>query len=228
MPASRAAPASRRNSSAPTERRDEATRVDRRRSRGSSRRAPAATATGTDARRRGRGGRGRARGRRRTRSRRSAGAGRSREAPRRARSRGALEDHDRPRDAHRPRYGRRTRCCPASASGSAVESSSAHCAPKRRRGSMKIAVLVVRVEQQEERVVLDVLAVRPGGRDLAPVQEHPEHVLAALPVAPSHLQPVGAEPPDIGKAGALELLAARGSSRGGAPDARAAARSDAW
>ncbi len=128
----------------------------------------------------------------------------------------------------RPRCGRRSAALPGSASGSAVESSSAHCAPKRRRGSMNVAVLVVGVEQQQERVVLD--RPRRGARGSAisrAVEEHPEHVLAVLPVAPGHLAPVGAEPPDVGQPRALDLLARAGSSRGGTPGARGAARSAA-
>src|SRR3954463_11174005 len=71
--------------------------------------------------------------------------------------------------------------------------------PPRRQGERDR--LAVRVEEQEERVVRDLLAVRCPLRDLGPVQEPPECVrVLALPVLLRHPAPVWPEPPDIGQA----------------------------
>src|ERR1700751_1251207 len=123
-------------------------------------------------------------------------------------SRGPLQDHDRPRDhldlgagaiALTARLGRRV-------GGRELELPLRAKAPARER---EHAILGLGVDQQHERVVLHFLPLRAGSRDLAAVQEHPEHVLAALPVAPGHLVPVGAKPPHIREPRAHELLAAQ-------------------
>src|SRR3954466_14854816 len=62
--------------------------------------------------------------------------------------------------------------------------------------------LVPRVEQDQERVVAERLAVRSRRGQLLAVQEDTERVrVAARPVALAHLAPVGPEPPDVRQPG---------------------------
>ena len=63
------------------------------------------------------------------------------------------------------------------------------------------------VEEHEERVVDDRLALARLGHDLGAVEERPDSGrVAALPVAARHRAAVGTEPPDVGRARILLLL----------------------
>ena len=86
-------------------------------------------------------------------------------------------------------------------------------------------VLVVGVEEQQERLVEDPLALLVRRGDLLAVEEHADRPLAGLPVALGHAVPVGAEPPDVGQPEPLLVGARAGTGGGGTPGARAAARS---
>ena len=86
-----------------------------------------------------------------------------------------------------------------------MQNSCVHSAPKRRVGIVNVDVLVARVEQQQERVVLDLAALRRAVGDLLAVEEHAEHVRLLLPVALGHAPAVGPEPPHVGQARALLL-----------------------
>ena len=103
-----------------------------------------------------------------------------------------------------PREGQR--CAPGSSAGSKVSSSCTHSAAEAPRRQREGHVLVVGVEEQQERVVLDRLAARRAVGDLLAVEEDAEDVGGGLlPVALGHAPAVGAEPPDVGQARALAL-----------------------
>jgi hypothetical protein len=89
----------------------------------------------------------------------------------------------------------------------------------------ELHVLVVGVEQHEERVALDAPPARVGGGDLVPVEEGAEEVaVRALPVAPRHPPAVGAKPPHVRQPGAHRL--APGQEGRAAEDGVGAAQGD--
>ena len=78
-------------------------------------------------------------------------------------------------------------------------------APSRQRERDRLGV---RVEEEQERVVAHLLAVRRPRRDLGAVQEDAERpAVLLLPVALRHAPAVGAEPPHVGKPRAARLAA---------------------
>ena len=77
----------------------------------------------------------------------------------------------------------------------------------RLRLQLEDGVLVMGVEQQQERVAFDREAVAVAGPGGLAVEKDAERAMVrVLPVAPGHAPPVEAEPPDVGQA-RLGLLA---------------------
>ena len=97
---------------------------------------------------------------------------------------------------------------PGSAVGSAVESSNAQVAPKRGFGNGERHVLVVAVEQQDERVVAYLLAMRTAVVEALPVEEQADDpVVGLVPLGAGHRHAVGAEPPGVREAVVVAGLA---------------------
>src|SRR4051794_5356170 len=162
--------------------------------------APRTTAANTDATRPGKRDRAPASGQPRSRSRRSAGAGRWPAAS----SSGSLEHKRRVRQQPHLGAGRK-----ASATRLVVRLGGVQLEVPRRpeapRGQEERAVLAARVEDEQEGVVLDLLAARPALHDLGTVEEYADHALVGLPVALRHPAAIGSQPVHVRQSRALQL-----------------------